>query len=96
MNKSPTTFLLGTTQTVSVAGSSAATSNAFNAETREVRVVTTVDSYVDIGSSPTAASTSLIIPAYTVEYFRVPSGSKIAFLRVGSTTGTARITELTQ
>jgi hypothetical protein len=95
MNKAPTTFKPSTTQTVA-AGSTSAASSAFGSETREVRIVTTVDSYVEFGSSPTASSSSLIVPAFTVEYFRVAPASKVAVLRVGSTTGTSRVTELTQ
>jgi hypothetical protein len=94
--KSPTTFKVDTNHTVAVADSSAANSTAFNAETREVRIVCTVDAYVEFGSAPTASSSSLIIPAYTPEYFRVTPATKVAFLRVGSVTGTARVTELTQ
>ena len=70
MNKAPTTFKPSTTQTVA-AGSTSAASSAFGSETREVRIVTTVDAYVEFGSSPTASSSSLIVPAFTVEYFRV-------------------------
>ena len=44
--KAPTTFKTETTQTVAVGSSSAATSNAFDAQTREIRIVTTVDAYV--------------------------------------------------
>lgn len=95
--KAPTTFRAGTTQTVAVGSSSAATSNAFSAQTREIRVVATVDAYVEMNaSSPTATSSSLIVPAFTPEYFRVTAGTKVAVLRVGSTDGTARITELSQ
>ena len=47
-------------------------------------------------SSPTATSSSIIVPAFTPEYFRVAPATKIAFLRVGSVDGTARVTELTQ
>jgi plastocyanin len=95
-SKSPTTFKVNINHTVAVADSSAANSSAFASETREVRIVCTVDAYVEFGSSPTATSGSLIVPAYTPEYFRVAPGTKVAFLRVGSVTGTARITELTQ
>ena len=95
MNKAPTTFKPSTTQTVA-AGSTSAASSAFGSETREVRIVTTVDAYVEFGSSPTASSSSLILPAFTVEYFRGAPASKVAVLRVGSTTGTSRVTELTQ
>ena len=95
--KAPTTFKVGTTQTVAVGSSSAATSNAFNGQTREIRIVTTVDAYVEMNAtSPTATSSSIIVPAFTPEYFRVTPSTKVAFLRVGSTDGTARISELAQ
>ena len=95
MNKSPTTFRPSTTQTVAVGATSAA-SSAFGSQTNEIRIVTTVDAYVEFASSPTATSSSLIIPAFTVEYFSVTPATKVAMLRVGSTTGTSRVTELTQ
>jgi hypothetical protein len=93
--KSPTTFKPGATQTVAVGASSAA-SNAINAQTTEIRVIATVDAYVEISSAPTASSSSFILPAFTVEYFRVAGSDKVAVLRVGSVTGTARVTELSQ
>mgnify|MGYP000515760296 FL=1 len=93
--KAPTTFKMGATQTVAVGASSAA-SNAVNANTREIRVIATVDAYVEISSAPTASSSSFILPAFTVEYFRVAGSDKVAVLRVGSVTGTSRVTELSQ
>jgi|TARA_R110001606_G_scaffold202017_1_gene350049 hypothetical protein len=93
--KAPTTFKIGTTHSVAV-GASTAESTAVDANTREVRIVATVDSYVEISSAPTATSASFILPAYTVEYFRVAGSDKVACLRVGSVTGTARISELSQ
>jgi hypothetical protein len=58
--KAPTTFKVGSTQTVAVGSSSAATSNAFDSQTREIRIVTTVDAYVEMNAtSPTATSSSL-------------------------------------
>ena len=93
--KAPTTFKMGATQTVAVGASSAA-SSAVNANTREIRVIATVDAYVEISSAPTASSSSFILPAFTVEYFRVAGSDKVAVIRVGSVTGTARVTELSQ
>jgi|TARA_R110000787_G_scaffold91778_1_gene193352 hypothetical protein len=93
--KAPTTFKMGATQTVAVGASSAA-SSAVNANTREIRVIATVDAYVEISSAPTASSSSFILPAFTVEYFRVAGSDKVAVLRVGSVTGTSRVTELSQ
>ena len=93
--KAPTTFKMGATQTVAVGASSAA-SSAVNANTREIRVIATVDAYVEISSAPTASSSSFILPAFTVEYFRCAGSDKVAFARIGSITGTARVTELSQ
>jgi len=93
--KAPTTFKPGATQTVAV-GSSSAASNAVDAQTRDIRIVTTVDAYVTISSAPTATSSSFILPAFTVEYFRCAGSDKVAVLRVGAITGTARVTELSQ
>ena len=93
--KAPTTFKMGATQTVAVGASSAA-SSAVNANTREIRVIATGDAYVEISSAPTSSSSSFILPAFTVEYFRVAGSDKVAVLRVGSVTGTARVTELSQ
>ena len=92
---SPTTFKPGASQTVAV-GTSSAASNAIDANTREVRIVTTVDAYVAIAAAPTASSSSFILPAFTVEYLRCSGSAKVAMLRVGSVTGTSRVTELSQ
>ena len=95
-NKSPTTFKIGSTQTVAV-GSTSAASSAFGSQTREIRIVTTVDAYVEMNAtSPTASSSSLIVPAFTPEYFSVTPSTKVAVVRVGSTDGTSRVSELTQ
>ena len=64
--------------------------------TRDVRIVCTVDVYASFGSSPTATTNDLIIPAFTPEHFKVQPGEKVAFLLLGATTGLARVTELTQ
>ena len=92
---SPTTFKPGATQTVAV-GSSSAASNAVNAQTTTIRIVSTVDAYVEVSAAPTATSSSFILPAFTVEYFRVAGSDKVAVLRVGDNNGTARVTELSQ
>ena len=68
--KAPTTFKPGATQTVAV-GSSSAASNAVDAQTRDIRIVSSVDAYVAISSAPTASSASFILPAFTVEYFSI-------------------------
>ena len=92
---SPSTFKPGATQTVAV-GSSSAASNAVNAQTTAIRIVSTVDAYVEVSAAPTATSSSFILPAFTVEYLRCAGSTKVAMLRVGSVTGTSRVTELSQ
>tara|TARA_B100000508_G_C11258568_1_gene179935 strand:+ start:168 stop:464 length:297 start_codon:yes stop_codon:yes gene_type:complete len=89
-------YKVGITQALGITGSSAAIANGHSADIRDVRIVCTVDAYVEFGSNPTATTNSLIIPAYTPEHFKVQPGDKVAFLIVGSTTGQARVTELTQ
>ena len=93
--KAPTTFKVGSTQTV-LQNSSAATSNAFDSQTREIRIVTTVDAYVEMNAtSPTATSSSLIVPAFTPEYLELHL-HKSSCVKSGITDGTARVSELTQ
>jgi hypothetical protein len=86
----------GTTQALGITGSSAAIANGHGADIRDVRIVCTVDAYVEFGATPTATTNSLIIPAFTPEHFKVQPGEKVAFLQFGSTAGQARVTELTQ
>ena len=61
--------------TVSAGGSNRAV--ALSADVVVVRLMATVDTYVSIGpsGSAAAAATSLYLPAFAVEYFRVDEGS---------------------
>lgn len=70
-------------QKVTVGGSSTQ-SAAFNAVTKLVRLLSTVDCYVAFGSNPTATSSSLYMVAGVPEYFAVDPGSKVAVLQVAS------------
>jgi len=68
----------GTSQHIDVLATSAATTNAVN--TNVVRVSTTVDVCIAIGSAPTAigastAGAALFMPAGAVEYFKVVAGT---------------------
>ena len=57
---------LGTTQTISVASSSAATSSAFATGTTVVRVVSTTDCHIIFAASPTATTSTAYLPANQV------------------------------
>lgn len=83
----------GTTQTVSVSGTSVATTNGFGTYARVVRVVSTTACYRKVGNSPTATSSDVYMPADLVEYVSVKPGEKIAFIQV-SGSGTAFVTEM--
>ena len=52
--------------------------------TKNVRVVLTTAGYVEIGSNPTALTTSFYVPAGVVEYFTASAGDKVAILKVAS------------
>ena len=91
---------LGTVQTVSYTGTSAATSNvisgtnAFGAlKIALVTVLCSTDCHVVAGSSPTATTSDMRLPANTLFTFWVTGGTdKLAFIRV-SASGTAYVTE---
>lgn len=80
------------------AGGSTAIPNNLNGNTVVVRVVSTVDCYVEIGpaASVTATTSSLYLPALMVEYFRVDenAGLKVAARGVASS-GVLNVTEMT-
>jgi len=73
--------------------SSSVQSVLFPAATKSVRVVATVDCFVEIGANPTAvANTSTFVPAGTVEYFAATFGQRLAMIR-SAVDGTAYVRE---
>ena len=83
----------GTTQTISVASSSAAVSNAFGSGTHYVRVVSTTNCHITFAGSPTATTSMAYLPAGEVEIIKVSPGEKMAASRT-SGDGTLYCTEL--
>lgn len=86
-------YRLGTTQTVTTSGTSAATSNAFAAGTQVIRVVCTEACHIKLAGTPTATTSDPLLPANTVEYFVAAPGEKLAAIQV-DTAGTLRVTEM--
>jgi len=82
----------GTTQTVSVSGTSAAITNAVGTQTRAIRVAVTTDCHIKVATTPVATTSDPFIPSGTVEYFRITPGQKVAFIQ-NSASGTAYVTE---
>ena len=79
----------GTTQTLAVGASSAATGSAIGAQL--VRLVSTVDCYIANGAAPVATNASMFLPASKPEIFVLALTDKIAVLQV-SGAGTLFIT----
>ena len=88
---------LGVTQTVTVSGTTAATSTALNAQCRVVQLVSTENCYVLPGSgTPTATAVNgMFILKDWPHYINVSGGEKIAAIQV-SAGGTLYVSELTQ
>jgi hypothetical protein len=75
-----------------------AQSNAFGANTREIRVVCTSACHINIGVNPTAAASDgngFYLPAGVVEYFHVSPGEILAAIR-DSADGVFSLAEMTR
>jgi len=81
---------LGAAQTVAYNASVQSTAVGIN--TTVIRVVSTTDCHVAIGTNPTATTSSTFLPVYSVEYFKIAPGSKIAAIK-NATAGTLYVTE---
>ena len=84
---------ISTVQKVSVAAASAATTNAFGADTTLIRVAVTTDCYIEIATTPVATTSMTLLPAGSVDYFMVEPGQKAAFIR-NTADGVATVTEM--
>ncbi len=102
----PSTVELGhgrelATQTIAVGAASAAATNPFGAQTRQIRIVADTACNVQIGDgSASASAASPFLPANWVEYVMVTPGEFIAAIEaatgglVTATPGTLWVTEL--
>lgn len=68
-----------TTQKVTSSGSSAA-SAAFGNNIEYVRIAADADCHIEFGTSPTATTSKIFVPAKDTEYFKVSGGEKIAVI----------------
>ena len=63
----------------------AGTTAAISTNANVVRVISTTDCFIEIGTNPTAvADTGLYLPALTPEYFACPEGAKVSAIQVSS------------
>lgn len=61
-------------------GVSSASSEAFNAATKFVRVVSDTACNIAFGSTPSALTTEHFLPANAIEFYAVVAGTKIAVI----------------
>ena len=85
--------LIGPSQSVAYTGTAGTVATAFGAQTRRVRVVTTTAAFVSFGSSPTATTSDIYLPADTPEFFHVAPSSKVSAIQL-SAGGTVYVTEM--
>jgi hypothetical protein len=71
-------------QTVAIGGASVA-SSAFNALTKIIRVHTDVVCSIEIGTAPTATTTTRRMAANSTEYFSVPLGASYKIAVIANT-----------
>ena len=86
----------GTTQTVTISGISAATTNILDRNTVVIRVLATTSCFINIGTgTPTANTANMPIVANTPEYFRVDAapGIRVAGVQMSSG-GSLYVTEM--
>ena len=85
----------GTHQVLTSASTTSA-SSAFADGSEYIRVVSTIACHIDIGGSPTATTSTQLLPANEIETIKISAGEKIAVLRIGSSDGKLHVTELTE
>lgn len=87
-------MFLGQQQIIALTGSSVQAASAFLATTTLVRLVADHACYIDISTSPSAATgTGKYLPANVVDYIGVKGGCKIAAIQAATGGGTLFITE---
>lgn len=95
MNKQSCHYYPLTTQKASYTGTAAAISTAISNNVHVVRVVATTACYIAVGSSPTATTSDMYLPAAIPEYLTIHPGQKISAVQVAAG-GDLYVTEMTQ
>lgn len=82
----------GVTQSITTSGSSQSFA-PFSANVAIVRVATSQDIFLQVGVSPVATTSSMLLPGGAIEFFAVEPGQSIAVLQI-TTAGIVTVTEL--
>lgn len=87
----------GSGQKVTLGDTSAATTNAFGAQTYAVRVAATGNCHVAFGKAPVAVATDALVAASQPgEVFKITPGDKMAVIKDGTATGNCNVVELSR
>jgi hypothetical protein len=84
---------IGTHQNIAYTGTAGTIANVIGQGVYKVRVCATSACYIAIGSSPTATTSGIYMPADTVEYFTCSPGEKVSAIQL-SAGGTLHVTEI--
>ena len=84
---------LETHQSVAYTGTAGTIATAISTGVHAVRVIVTSAAYVVIGSSPTATTSDVYMPAGLPELFKINPGEKVSAVQV-SAGGTLHVTEV--
>lgn len=78
-------------------GAASAQTQVFGPHIDVIRVVSTTNCWINIGTNPTAANAddNLYLPANVIEYFRVAPGQRLAVIQ-DSAAGTINVSEMTR
>lgn len=86
-------FPLGVSQSVSVTGTTARTTNPVGEQTRKVMIYSSEDAYYNLGDATVAATTSnTFIPSGSEHFIQIRGGQRVAFIR-DSADGVAKVSE---
>jgi hypothetical protein len=96
-NKGIQALAPGTVQVVAYTGTAARTTNALATDCVVVRLVSSTDCYIKIGTgSPTATTSDVFLPASTPEYFKVSGESTLKISAIqSSASGNLNVCEMT-
>jgi hypothetical protein len=84
---------IGTHQSIAYTGTAGTVANAIGQGVYKIRVCATSDCFLALGTSPTATTSGIYMPAGTVEYFTCSPGEKVSAIQ-SSAGGTLHVTEI--
>lgn len=78
------TSRIGATQNAAYTATAGTVANAVKSGTQKVRVMVTTDAFIAIGTSPTATTSDVYLPALKPEYFTISAGEKVSAVQAAA------------